>query len=198
MTLTHRGIKVLGVQPLENVLPHIVQPDQFIEKGASDNGRRYKKIHRTYSIGGQFYRVKMSGQRMALLGRERECACCGHTGVLFRLESSGCYSPHFNLYGAHESGLILMTMDHINPRSCGGKTFPGNLQLLCKICNEKKKNRPITLEVLREELEITQHVIDTRRKLAADWIDRQARYHESKRNSVDRGSTPPSGNGSQE
>lgn len=185
MTLTHRGIKVLGTQPLENVLPYILQPDQFIEQGAEDNGRRYKKIHRTYHVGGQFYRVKMSGQRMALLGREKECVCCGHTGVLFRLESSGCYSPHFNLYGAHEVGLILMTMDHILPRSAGGKTEPSNLQLLCKICNEEKKNRPLNLKELRTQLGITEHVILNRRKLAEDWIKRQVRYRESKRSEVD-------------
>jgi len=184
MTLTHRGIKVLGVQPLENVLPYIVQPDQFIEQGAEDNGRRYKKIHRTYHVGDQFYRVKMSGQRMALLGRQQECVCCGHIGVLFRLESSGCYQPHFNLYAAHESGLILMTMDHINPRSKGGKTLPDNLQLLCKVCNEWKKNRPFTLEELREGLGITDDIIAAKRKLSFKWISKNNRGR-SRKDQVD-------------
>lgn len=168
MTLTHRGIKVLGVQPFENVIPYIIQPGKTTQE-------RRQKTYRTYHIGKTFYRVKMSGQRMALLGREQECACCGHSGVLFRLESSGCYQPHFNLYGVHETGLILMTMDHINPRSNGGKTVSDNLQLLCKFCNERKKNKPMTLDELRVALDISEKIIKNRRQLATKWFEKNIR-----------------------
>ena len=174
MTFTHRGIKVLGTQPLENVIPHIVQSGNTTQE-------RKQKTYRTYHVGGQFFRVKMSGQRMSLMGREQECACCGHTGVLFRLESSGCYQPHFNLYGAHESGLILMTMDHIKPRSSGGNTLPDNLQLLCKICNEWKKNRPLTIEELRKGLSITDNIVEFRRQLAVKWHEKNKRYKVKKK-----------------
>lgn len=176
MNLTHKGIKVLGTEFLENVIPYIPQMGESLQE-------RKQKIYRTYHIGKTFYRVKMSGQRMALLGREQECACCGHSGVIFRLESSGYYQPHFNLYGVHESGLILMTMDHIQPRSNGGKTSSDNLQLLCKICNESKKNKLLTITELRGKLGITNDIINARKQLANKWYEKNRRY-KPRRNQV--------------
>lgn len=159
--LTHKKIKVLGSQPLENVVPHIIQP--------SENN---KKSFKTFHINNTFYQVKMSGQRMALLGREKECRCCGHTGVLFRLEISGCLKPHFNLYAAHQDGLLLMTMDHIVPKSQDGETNPENLQLLCKICNEKKRNKNISINELRKIRNITEDTIEYHRNLAINWMNK--------------------------
>lgn len=158
--LTHKKIKVLGTEKLEDVIPYILQP--------SDNGK--KKHRRNYYYGDRKFSVKLSGQRMALLAREKECACCGYTGVIFRLEIAGCYSPHFNLYAAHPEGLILMTMDHILPKSHGGQTTEDNLQLLCKTCNEKKRNRLIEIPDLRKELGISDDLIKQNRQLAVDWL----------------------------
>lgn len=57
-------------------------------------------------------------------------------------------NPHLNLYGfkLNEQGELverLMTQDHILPRSLGGKNFIGNLQTMCKRCNEKKGNQTV-------------------------------------------------------
>lgn len=48
-------------------------------------------------------------------------------------------APHLNLY--HEGkrgGLVLMTQDHIFPKSRGGKDSLDNLQTMCTICNMRK------------------------------------------------------------
>lgn len=36
---------------------------------------------------------------------------------------------------------VLLTLDHIKPRSKGGKATADNLQTLCKMCNEEKGAR---------------------------------------------------------
>ena len=46
---------------------------------------------------------------------------------------------HFNLYGINENGQeVLLTKDHIIPKSRGGKDHLNNLQPMCTRCNEKK------------------------------------------------------------
>lgn len=48
---------------------------------------------------------------------------------------------HFNLYAMHTDGReILMTKDHVLPKSKGGLDFLGNLQTMCQPCNGQKAN----------------------------------------------------------
>jgi hypothetical protein len=59
--------------------------------------------------------------------------------------------PHLNLYHVGEEleewknlskdGLVMMTKDHITPRSQGGPTNWENLQTMCTICNGKKGSK---------------------------------------------------------
>lgn len=43
-------------------------------------------------------------------------------------------------YGYNGISYILMTIDHIYPKSLGGKFELSNLQVLCQPCNNKKSN----------------------------------------------------------
>ena len=47
-------------------------------------------------------------------------------------------SFHFNLYAEKDGESILMTKDHIIPRSKGGHNHISNLQTMCAICNKNK------------------------------------------------------------
>lgn len=117
---------------IEEVLSHIGKPWKLRIKG--------RNIH----VRG------MCGERMRLLGRTQECACCGVKGDHFWLEHSGCFTPHFNLYALNQHGQpVLMTLDHIIPRSKGGRTTAENIQLLCTRCNAAKKDEMLTLDQLR-------------------------------------------------
>lgn len=54
-------------------------------------------------------------------------------------------TPHFNLYapglpGWHNKPWVLMTQDHIVPKSRGGATMMSNLQTMCEKCNSEKGN----------------------------------------------------------
>jgi HNH endonuclease len=74
-----------------------------------------------------------------------KCAQCGIEGKYFVKERSNgeikSQFYHFNLYAIDSEGMeVLMTKDHIVPRSKGGKNHISNLQTMCFICNEKKGN----------------------------------------------------------
>lgn len=51
-------------------------------------------------------------------------------------------SFHLNLYAIDENGKeVLMTKDHIIPKSKGGADDISNYQTMCERCNEAKGNR---------------------------------------------------------
>lgn len=45
---------------------------------------------------------------------------------------------HLDLYGEKDNEIHMLTIDHVHPKSKGGKNEISNYQLLCKICNEEK------------------------------------------------------------
>ena len=65
------------------------------------------------------------------------CVRCGAEGVhlLASVDQGGGY--HVDLYTAD---FILMTVDHILPRSKGGENALANYQPMCQHCNGRKGN----------------------------------------------------------
>ena len=87
--------------------------------------------------------IKMNSQRYHLF-KHKGCKCkCGLIGSFFakeKHESSEIW--HFNLYGYDSSGNeVLMTKDHIIPKSKGGSNHISNYEPMCTICNEEKSNK---------------------------------------------------------
>jgi hypothetical protein len=76
-----------------------------------------------------------------------KCAKCGLKGEYFALERGVGDNPnrfHFNLYGVDTDGNeVLITKDHIIPRSAGGKNKLPNYQTMCYVCNQDKADRII-------------------------------------------------------
>lgn len=70
------------------------------------------------------------------------CSCCGIEGKYFVKEKRPKdVSYHLNLYAIDENGKeILMTKDHIIPKSKGGKDHISNYQTMCVRCNMTKGN----------------------------------------------------------
>lgn len=70
------------------------------------------------------------------------CVCCGIEGQYFAKEKSGKdKSYHLNLYAVDDDGNeVLMTKDHIIPKSKGGKDHISNYQTMCEACNFAKGN----------------------------------------------------------
>ena len=85
--------------------------------------------------------IRMHSQRLQLF-KKNGCKCieCGIEGVYFvkeRYSQDNVY--HLNLYALNEDDeKVLMTKDHIIPKSKGGKNILSNYQVMCTICNVKK------------------------------------------------------------
>ena len=102
---------------------------------------------------GQGYPIPVSSSKMKLMKKTQICACCGLQGTFFDLEIRGNNNPHLNLYGVGpRNSHVMLTVDHIVPRSKGGTRDMSNVQLLCARCNNQKGNKIITIEELRRRI----------------------------------------------
>jgi 5-methylcytosine-specific restriction endonuclease McrA len=109
--------------------------------GGEESWDGYKRL-RTYD-GNQ---VKMSSTRYRCFKNSgTTCVVCGIQGKYFALERHKSQTKskryHFNLYAIDTNGEeVLMTKDHITPRSLGGSNDFTNMQTMCIHCNHAKGN----------------------------------------------------------
>lgn len=88
--------------------------------------------------------IKANSQRyQTFFTKGTKCVCCGIEGKYFAKERGDKdVSYHLNLYAINDAGEeVLMTKDHIIPKSKGGKNDISNYQPMCVICNVKKGNK---------------------------------------------------------
>ena len=88
-------------------------------------------------------KIKGNSQRFqTFFTKGLKCACCGIEGKYFGKEKDfNAARYHLNLYALVDSGNeVLMTKDHIVPRSKGGASEPYNYQTMCVKCNIAKGN----------------------------------------------------------
>lgn len=124
--LKRNGYYRLGEYELNEVFPFITQ--------------RTGRYMRNY---GEFS-VLMNSSRYRVFERQIACVSCGIRGLFFALERQlpNTEMPHFNMYGLDaKMREILMTQDHIIPRSKGGTNQMDNLQTMCERCNSKKADK---------------------------------------------------------
>lgn len=99
-------------------------------------------IVKVYNDLWEFYRKRASFKRHKRLKvfwlKGFKCVHCGIEGnCIIHWKQSKKHS-HFDLFHIDEGGRILMTVDHIIPKSLGGKWNMENLQPMCTKCNHKK------------------------------------------------------------
>jgi len=76
-----------------------------------------------------------------------KCAHCNRQGTELRLEQHRDGSVHLDLYAKEGERSILMTIDHVQPLSKGGKDHIKNIQPMCYPCNQIKADSIIPREV---------------------------------------------------
>lgn len=87
--------------------------------------------------------IKANSQRYQVFFHKGiKCVQCGIEGKYFAKEKHlNDKSYHLNLYGIDEKGKeVLLTKDHIMPKSKGGKNSLKNYQCMCVRCNVAKGN----------------------------------------------------------
>lgn len=98
--------------------------------------------------------IDMGSARYRLFKVDPRCAYCGIKGSLYAKERAARFSKatetyypttnkwHFNLYALdRQNRLVLMTKDHVIPKSRGGADADENYVPACQPCNMRKSNR---------------------------------------------------------
>ena len=83
-------------------------------------------------------KVNPRSQRYKVFRNNLQCVCCNRVAtyaVLQKNVGTENNSGHFNFYS--EDGM-MMTKDHIVPRSKGGRNNLDNYQTMCYTCNQEK------------------------------------------------------------
>lgn len=112
-----------------------------------------KDIKKYFSVKKVRYTVKIGQEKYVLFKHNRKCVSCGLEGTRVFLETqNNSYTPsktaYFGFYAEENDKLVLMTKDHIKPKSYGGIDSLSNYQTLCSVCNQLKSSYPIGLETL--------------------------------------------------
>jgi 5-methylcytosine-specific restriction endonuclease McrA len=112
-----------------------------------------KRDRRIYRVESTSFKVRMDSTRYKIFANNLHCSTCNIKGSFFLLQriidkSANIDTAHFNLYAedllnTNNGNIILMTQDHITPKSKGGKDLLSNLRTMCSYCNCKRNNKLI-------------------------------------------------------
>lgn len=111
----------------------------------------FEKDNRNAKVDFDGDLIKGNSQRyQTFFTKGCKCTVCGIEGKYFAKERHlQDKSYHLNLYAVDDNGNeILMTKDHIVPRSKGGINDISNYQTMCNLCNEAKGNKIIENNVV--------------------------------------------------
>lgn len=108
--------------------------------------------------------VVLSDSNLSLLSKYKEhrrlkvfnekgvkCCNCRNEGIRLIHHCNHLSATHIDLY---TRDLVLMTVDHIVPKSFGGNSSIENLRPMCELCNSRRGNH-ISKNDLHEILKIT-------------------------------------------
>lgn len=92
--------------------------------------------------------VRVNGVRLKVFKRDGGvCYMCGLQATHFAIESSPGQDDHYhiNLYALSPEGKeVLMTRDHVHPKSKEGSDDLDNAQTACSPCNARKSDKVVT------------------------------------------------------
>lgn len=126
---------IISIEEVESVLKDIVLNNIDTPKKLKHHGSL------TVTIDGEEI-YALSDRYKLFFTKGYTCINCGLIGSYFALERSFMDTRyHLNLYAVNSEGKeVLMTKDHILPKSKGGKDSIDNYQTMCCKCNKEKGN----------------------------------------------------------
>jgi hypothetical protein len=132
----------VGEFTVESVLPYVVGGETLTALRKA----RVKKNTPEYIAATEReyegHMVKMGSQRYQVFAlRGVTCVTCGLIGEFFGLEKIRNQDGdryHFNLYGMRDGKEVMLTKDHVIPKSKGGANTLANYQVMCFDCNIEK------------------------------------------------------------
>ena len=68
------------------------------------------------------------------------CQCEANVVISYRSKAEHPSTIHVDAFALTESHMKMMTLDHICPKSLGGKNMTSNYQLMCSKCNGNRGN----------------------------------------------------------
>jgi len=123
---------IISIGETEKILKNVVCDNLQLSKGRMKVNIFEEEIH------------ALSDRYKTFFTKGYSCCQCGIKGIYFALETtlgSKILKYHLNLYAINKKGEdILMTKDHIIPKSKGGINHLDNYQTMCCNCNAKKGN----------------------------------------------------------
>lgn len=133
-----------------------------------------EETKRSYLVDETEYSVRMNSQRYHVFRNNPACVCCGIIGTKMILDiNPGDQSPHFNLYAEENGRLVLMTKDHITPKSRGGRDELSNYQSMCCTCNNLKGAHDLAMEDILELRRLWDNPNKLPRKELRDLINKR-------------------------
>jgi HNH endonuclease len=133
----------------------IIHPDTVFERLQTFKGS--DSLYQKWSFCG--VQVVVTPKRLRSFYNNLKCIECGRTGNVFLIErhTNDNQNQYLNLYSVDETGIVLMTVDHILPDSWYGRYDPANFQTMCRTCNQKKQHVMSVAEIERVRADITSY-----------------------------------------
>jgi len=84
--------------------------------------------------------IKRNSQKNKVFLKSCKCVHCNRIGNMMSVtaDSGNGGKHHFDLFCMEKNGVVLMTKDHIIPKSKKGRNKMSNYQTMCEPCNTKK------------------------------------------------------------
>jgi len=131
--------------PTEKILPLLLTYQQYqdLKKLYRFNKLPISQLRKNISIQIKGQSVSLISMRYIVFKEKgTTCVNCGRVGNMFAVErNSRSKKYHLNLYSCENNKEILMTQDHIIPKSKNGQTALSNLQPMCVYCNQEKADK---------------------------------------------------------